>query len=169
MTTTRAISLALVSCAMLFGSSATWSQQKFSKKQLVGYWEYVTAESVAKDGKKLPIVEGANPKGQMIFSDRRFTQIIIAEYPKLASSDRLQTTPEENKAVARAVLAYYGTYSLNEADGTLTLNIERSSFSNQNGGTFKRIVKTLTADELVYVNPSTLAGRVNTNVWRRAK
>ena len=164
----RSISIALVLGAMLFGTSAAWGQ-KLSKKQLVGYWDYVSAESVAKDGSKLPIVEGKNPKGQLIFDDKRFTQVIIAEYPKLASSDRLKTTPDENKAVAHAVLAYYGTYSFNEADGTLTLNIERSSFSNQNGGTFKRVVKTLTANDLVYINPSTLAGRVNTNTWKRAK
>jgi lipocalin-like protein len=164
----KAISIALVSSAMLFGASAAWGQ-KLSKKQLVGHWNYVSAESVAKDGKKFPLVEGANPKGQLIFDDRRFTYVIIAEYPKLASADRLKTTPEENKAVAQAVLAYYGTWSLNESDGTLTLNIERSSFSNQNGGSFKRVIKTLTADDLVYINPSTLAGRVNTNVWKRAK
>jgi hypothetical protein len=165
----RTISIALVFGATLFGTSAALAQQKLSKKQLVGYWTYVSAESVAKDGKKLPLVEGTNPKGQLIFSDSRFTLVIIAEYPKLASNDRLKTTPEENKAAAHAVLAYYGTYSLNEADGTLALNIERSSFPNQNGGTFKRTVKTLTADDLVYINPSTLAGRVNTNVWKRAK
>lgn len=159
----------VVAGAMLLGASAAWGQQKLSKKQLVGYWNYVSAESVAKDGTRLPLVEGTNPKGQLIFSDRRFSLVLIAEYPKLASNDRLKTTPEENKATAHAVLAYFGTYSLNEADGTLTLNIERSSFPNQNGGTFKRVVKTLTAEDLVYINPSTLAGRVNTNVWKRAK
>src|SRR6185436_19044522 len=99
----------------------------------------------------------------------RFSQQIISEFPKLASNDRLKSTPEENKAVAHGVLSYYGTYSLNESDGVLTLNIERSSFPNQNGSSFKRVIKTLTADELVYVNTQTLAGRVNTNVWRRVR
>ena len=165
----RSISIALVVlCTMLFASAA-WGQQRLSKKQLIGYWDYVSAESVAKDGTKLPIVEGTNPKGRLIFDDRRFSLQIIAEYPKLASNDRLKTSPEENKATAHGALSYYGTYSFNEADGTLTFNMERSSFPNQNGGSFKRIVKTLTADDLVYINPSTLAGRVNTNVWKRAK
>jgi hypothetical protein len=164
----RAISIALVCGAIALGSSAAWGQ-KLSKKQLIGSWEYVSAESVAKDGTKLPLVEGANPKGRLIFDDHRFSLQIIAEYPKLASNDRLKTTPDENKATAHGALSYWGTYTFNEADGTLVYNIERSSFPNQNGGSFKRIVKTLTANELVYINPSILAGRVNTNVWKRAK
>jgi hypothetical protein len=67
------------------------------------------------------------------------------------------------------VLSYFGTYSLGEADGVLTLQIERSSFPNQNGTSFKRVIKSLTANELVFVNPATLAGRVNTLAWKRAK
>jgi hypothetical protein len=94
---------------------------------------------------------------------------IMSEFPKLASNDRLKTTPAEERAVAHGVLSYYGTYSLSEGDGVLTLNIERSSFPNQNGGSFRRVVKTLTDKDLVYINPSTLAGRVNTNVWRRVR
>ncbi len=155
----------------LLGAAGASAQQKgpFSKKLLIGNWAYVSAESVAKDGTKFPLVEGTNPKGLLTFDGTRFSQQIMSEFPKLASNDRLKTTPEENRAVAHGVLSYYGTYSLNEADGVLTLNIERSSFSNQNGSSFKRIVKTLTANDLVYVNPSTLAGRVNTNVWKRVR
>jgi hypothetical protein len=156
---------------MLLGTSGAWAQQRgpISKKLLVGNWAYVSGESVAKDGTKLPLVEGANPKGLLSFDGIRFSQQIMSDFPKLASKDRLKTTPEENKAVAHGVLSYYGTYSLSEADGVLTLNIERSSFPNQNGSSFKRVIKTLTAEDLVYINPSTLAGRVNTNVWKRVR
>ncbi len=156
---------------MLFETSGAWAQQRspISKKLLVGNWTYVRAESVAKDGTRFPLVEGTNPKGLLIFDGVRFSLQIMSEFPKLASNDRLKTTPEENRAVAHGVLSYYGTYSLSEGDGVLTLNIERSSFPNQNGSSFKRVVKTLTAEDLVYVNPSTLAGRVNTNVWRRVR
>jgi hypothetical protein len=155
----------------LSAASGAWAQQKgpISKKLLVGNWTYVSAQSVAKDGTKLPLVEGASPKGLLIFDGIRFSLQIMSEFPKLASNDRLKTTPEENRAVAHGVLSYFGTYSLSEADGVLTLNIERSSFPNQNGSSFKRVIKTLTAEDLVYINPSTLAGRVNTNVWKRVR
>ncbi len=157
--------------SMLLGASGAWSQQKkpVSKKLLIGNWAYVSAESVAKDGTKFPLVEGTNPKGLLIFDGTRFSFQLMSEFPKLASNDRLKTTPQEDRAVAHGALSYFGTYSLSEADGVLTLNIERSSFPNQNGTGFKRIIKTLTADDLVYINPSTLAGRVNTNVWKRIK
>jgi hypothetical protein len=156
---------------MLLGTSGALAQQRgpISKKLLIGNWAYVSAQSVAKDGTKLPLVEGANPKGLLTFDGIRFSQQIMSDFPKLASNDRLKTTPEENKAVAHGVLSYYGTYSLSEADGVLTLNIERSSFPNQSGLSFKRVIKTLTAEDLVYINPSTLAGRVNTNVWKRVR
>jgi hypothetical protein len=156
---------------MLLGPSGAWGQQKgtVSKKQLIGNWTYVSAESVAKDGTKFPLVQGANPQGLLIFDANRFSFQIISEFPKVASNDRFKTTPEENKTVAHGVLSYFGTYSLSEADGVLTLQIERSSFPNQNGTSFKRVIKSLTANELVFVNPATLAGRVNTLAWKRAK
>src|SRR5260221_10919753 len=149
---------------MLLGTSEIWAQQRgpISKKLLVGNWTYVRAESVAKDGTKFPLVEGVNPKGLLIFDGIRFSLQIMSEFPKLASNDRLKTTPEENRAVAHGVLSYYGTYSLSEGDGALTLNIERSSFPNQNGSSLKRVVKTFTPQDLVYINPSTLAGRGHT-------
>ena len=33
----------------------------------------------------------------------------------------------------------------------------------------KRVIKKLTASELVYVDPEPVAGRINTHVWKRAK
>jgi len=40
----------------------------------------------------------------------------------------LQGTPEENKATVQGSLSYYGIYSVDEADRTLHLYIESSSF-----------------------------------------
>src|SRR5258708_34762892 len=153
----------------LFGASGAWAQQRgaISKKLLVGNWAYVKAESLAKDGTKFPLVEGANPKGLLTFDGLRFSLQIMSEFPKLASNDRLKTTPEENRAVAHGVLSYYGTYSLSEGDGVLTLNIERSSFPNQNGSSFTRLLNTHAPPELVYINPSTPARRVTTHIRKR--
>ncbi len=156
---------------MLFGTSGAWAQQKgaISKKQLTGTWTLVSAERVTKEGSKIPLVEGANPKGLLIFTADHFSLQIISDYPKLASNDRLKTTPEENKAAARAALSYFGRYSVSQADKAMTFHIERSSFSNQNGTDFKRIITSLTADELKFTNPVTLAGLVNNFTWKRVK
>ena len=47
-------------------------------------------------------------------------------------------------------IATFGRYTINEADRTLTLNIERSSYPNWNGTEQKRPL-TITGDELKYV------------------
>jgi hypothetical protein len=44
--------------------------------------------------------------------------------------------------------AYFGTYSLNEPDGTLTLHIDRASFPNWAGTDQRRLITLLTATEL---------------------
>ncbi|HYT15637.1 MAG TPA: hypothetical protein VEL80_04545, partial [Burkholderiales bacterium] len=71
--------------SMLLGASGAWAQQKgqISKKLLIGNWAYVSAESVAKDGTKFPLVEGTNPKGLLIFDGTRFSLQLMSEFPKL--------------------------------------------------------------------------------------
>jgi hypothetical protein len=55
------------------------------------------------------------------------------------------------------MIAMYGTYTVNEADKTLTTRIEGSSYANLIGGEQKRVIISLTADEMRYTKrcPST--------------
>lgn len=150
---------------------ALGQQKSGLQKQLVGQWSLVLFELVDAKGNKGPGVEGADPKGLLIFADNgRFSFQIMSALPKLAK-DRLVTTPEENKAIAHGALAYFGTYAVNEADKTLTLKVERSSYPNQNGLELKRVIQSLTADELRYNNPARIgsAGGQNNLVWKRIK
>jgi hypothetical protein len=55
--------------------------------------------------------------------------------------------------VVRGSIAYYGTYTVNDAEKTITVHIERSSFPNLNGTDGKRILALLSADETKYTNP----------------
>ena len=74
-------------------------------------------------------MEGSDLKGLVIFTDNgRMSVQYITDYPKIASKDRMKTTPAEEKAVAHGVLSYFGTYTVNEADKTISYRIERSSF-----------------------------------------
>lgn len=139
------------------------------QKQLVGQWSLVSAELTDAKGNRGQLVEGADPQGILVFLENgRFTFQIIAALPKLAG-DRIATTPDESRAVARGVLSYWGTYSVNEADKTFTLNIERSSYPNQNGLQARRVVQSLSADELKFGVAARLAGGRNDLVWRRIK
>ena len=66
-------------------------------------------------------------------------------------------------------IAYFGTYSVDQADGSVALQIERSSFPNWNGGEQKRVITSLTAQELKYTNPAASVGGSAELAWKRVK
>jgi len=111
-------------------------------------------------------VEGSDIKGVQIFTNKHFSFQVIANFPKLASNNRLDTTPEENKAVAHGVQSYYGTYTVNEAEKSWTTHTERASQPNQNGTDTKRTITSITATELRYSTPLA-SGNTNNFVWKR--
>jgi hypothetical protein len=159
--------MAALGLAMLPTSAI--SQQKTLKEQLVGTWTLVSFDSFDSGGAKVPNMEGGDLKGQLIFTDNgRMSNQMIAQFPKIASSDRLKSTPAEEKAVAHGILSYFGSYTVNEADKTIMLNIERSSFPNQVASNVKRVA-TLMGDELKIDNPGRQAGGRTVTVYRRAK
>jgi Lipocalin-like domain len=134
------------------------SQQKSLKEQIVGSWTYVSADTVSPDGSRVPTF-GPNPSGLTIFgSDGHYVSLVVrADIPKFASNSRTAGTPEENKAAMQGGIATFGRYTINEADHTLTLNIERSSFPNWNGTEQKRPI-TIVGDELKYTVPVASSG-----------
>jgi hypothetical protein len=159
--------MAALGLAMLPTSAI--SQQKTLKEQLVGTWTLVSFDSFDSGGAKVPNMEGGDLKGQLIFTDNgRMSNQMIAQFPKIASSDRLKSTPAEEKAVAHGILSYFGSYTVSEPDKTIMLNIERSSFPNQVASNVKRVA-TLTGDELKIDNPGRQAGGRTVMVWKRAK
>ena len=81
--------------------------------------------------------------------------IMRSDLPKFAAKTADQGTADENKAVLQGMITHFGTYSVNEADKTLTTRIEGSSFPKSSRTEQKRIIASLTADELKYTNPAT--------------
>ena len=146
------------------------SQQKSLKDQLVGTWTFVSAVETSKDGAKSDRW-GPNPKGLIIFdANGRYSFMISrSDLPKFAVNNVHQGTAEENKAVVQGIIATIGTWSVDEATKTITTNIEAGSFPNLNGNSQKRVITSLTADELKYTNPASTTGTVAEAVWRRAK
>jgi len=121
--------IAAFGSALPSDSALAQQKSKSFKEQLVGTWTLVRCEVVAPDGAKTPLVVGDDPAGQYIFTDDgHFSFQATAELSKFASNDRMKTTPEDNKAVVQGSIAYYGTYTVNDADKIIYLHIERSSF-----------------------------------------
>jgi len=88
----------------------------------------------------------------------------------LASNDTARATGEEAQAVVAGSIAYFGTYSVNESDKVIIIKVEGGTFANLIGGPEqKRIITSLTGDELKFTNPRTPAGNTLEFVWKRAK
>jgi len=147
------------------------SQQKTVKEQLIGTWTFVSAVATNKEGAKSSDRWGPNAKGLIIFeANGRYSFMISrSDIPKFAVNNVNQGTEEENTAVVKGIIANFGTWSVDETTKTITTNIEAASFPNLNGNSQKRVISSLTADELRYTNPAGAAGTVDEAVWRRAK
>ena len=91
-----------------------------------------------------------------------------ADLPKLASADRSRATPEENKAVVEGSLAYYGTYSVSDSEKIITVHVEGSTFANQVGTVQKRLITSITLDEMRFTNPAATSGGSIQLLWKRA-
>jgi Lipocalin-like domain len=140
------------------------------KEQLVGTWTVVSADSTRPDGTKVQLF-GPNPKGTLVLDGNGRTSFILvsSDRPKFASQNRSTGTPEENKAAVQGSIAFFGTWSVNEADKSLITRIEASTFPNQEGQENKRIITSVTEDELRYINPATTTGDRAETVWKRVK
>jgi hypothetical protein len=162
---------ATASSALALLSSNVMAQTKSLKDQLVGTWTVTSQEQIRKDGSKVERF-GANPKGIAIFEANGLFVTILArpDLPKLASNDPMNPSPAEAKALAVGSLAYFGTYTVDEPSKTILLKLEASTLPNQLGFEGKRVINTLTADELKYTNTTAVGdlGPVVTS-YRRAK
>jgi hypothetical protein len=166
----RTIIAALLALALSAGAAAAQSAASL-KDQIVGSWNFVVAEVTAPDGKKsFPF--GETPKGILIFTaDGRFAQIHVAgDVPRIASNNRLTGTSEEYAGIMRRSLSVFGTWTVDEANKTVTYNIVSSSFPNWEGETQTRTIDKLTADEFVNTNPGVAGGRGSaSNFYKRVK
>jgi hypothetical protein len=153
---------------LLPGAAA--AQQKTLKDQIVGTWTLVSWVQTRADGTK-NLRFGSNPKGINTFSPTgRFSLIIIqSDLPKISSNDPMKPTPEEAQAIVRGSIAYFGTYSVEEATKSLTLQLDGSTLMNQLALAQKRDIVSIGADEMRYSNPTGVGGTGKIEVaWKRA-
>lgn len=145
------------------------SQGKTLQDQLVGTWTYMSSAATREDGSA---VERPKLQGAVTYTaDGHFHFITVrSDAPKYASGDSARPSAEEALAIASGVVAYTGTYTVDESTKTIHVNIETSSFPNLVGTpNQRRIVTSITDDELKFTNPRTPAGITLALVFKRAK
>ena len=145
------------------------AQQKSLKEQIVGTWMQVSNTNTATNGTKSDLF-GPNPTGVLTFeSNGRFSQIgMRSDLPKFGTNNRATGTADENKAVVQGSIAYFGTYSVNEADKSYTVQVEGSTFPNWTGTAQKRAFS-ISGDELTFINAAGSSGGTNEVKWKRVK
>jgi hypothetical protein len=139
------------------------------KDQLVGTWVYVSSKATREDGTNIP---RPSLKGAVTYTaDGHFHFITTAtDAPKYASNDSSKPSPEEAMATASTSMAYTGTYTVDEATRTIHANIETATFPNLVGASNqRRIITSISADEMKFTNPRTPAGVTLDILWKRAK
>jgi len=146
------------------------AQTKSLKDQLVGTWTAVSWEQDVPNGPKFQRY-GANPKGVTVFdaNGRFFTITARPDLPKIASGSPSTPTPEEAKAIVSGAIGLFGTYTVDEAAKVITLRVEASTFPNQVGSDQRRLITSLTADELRFQNPTAISGGQIYYGFKRAK
>jgi lipocalin-like protein len=145
------------------------AQGKSLKDQLVGTWIYVSSTAKRDDGSPVP---RPTLQGTVTYTaDGHFHFITTrTDTPKVASNDPAHPSQDEAMAIASGSVAYTGTYTVDEATKTIHANIETATFRNLVGApNQRRIITSISADEMKFTNPRTPAGITLEFVWKRAK
>lgn len=143
-------------------------QKQTLKEQIVGTWTLLSWEQKKGDGTKVERY-GANPKGIAFFDagGRYIITVMRSDRARYASNALWQGTPDENRETADGTISYFGTYSTKEADSSIAIHVEGSSFPNWNGTDQTRFVA-IAGDQLTLtVRPP--GGDVVDVIWNRAK
>jgi hypothetical protein len=138
------------------------------RERLLGSWQLLLCEQRRPDG-TVATLFGAQPNGLLIYSAGGHVAVQISRSDRASFAAPIGT-PEEMVRAWKSYLAYYGTYTVDEAAATVTHHVEGSIFPNNVGTDEIRAIE-LQGDELtLYVQNTLAAGeRVGTVlVWRSA-
>ncbi len=100
-------------------------------EQFVGTWQLVSAQYRRANGEVIEIY-GENPVGMLMYDANRYmaVQIMRRQRPNFTAADRLGGTPEQIQAAFRGYLAYFGRYTIDEEQHTVTHHIQGALLPN---------------------------------------
>ena len=95
-----------------------------AKERLVGSWTLTSL--TAGEGADRTLPYGPNPTGSMMVdaNGRFMITVVRSDLPNFASNNRMVGTPDENNSVVQGSIAYYGTYTIDEATRVITVKVE---------------------------------------------
>jgi hypothetical protein len=141
-----------------------------SADKLIGTWKLVSATYRRPNGELMDYM-GEHPLGALMYDERgnMSVQLMRQGRPAFASNDRLGGTPAEAKAAIEGYLAYFGKYTVDEKNKTVTHHIEGCTFPNWVGVDQKRFFEH--SDDHLILRTPTLVIRggdaIGEIIWRR--
>ena len=140
-------------------------------EKLPGTYALISVDNIDKNGNRIHLY-GDDPKGLLILDahGNYSLQIMSSGRPKFAAADKAKGTDDENRAAVKGCNTHFGTYTIDEAKGTIIFNIAHASFPNWEGTQQARPF-TLLNDVFTYTVPSPTTGGGVTGevVWKRVE
>jgi len=159
----------LFTAALLIASLPATAMARGTTAQLVGTWRLVSATQRMADGTERPDPNvGAQGRGYIIYTPTGQVCAMLghAERARWASGDR--PTAAEAMAIPENMVAYCGTYTVDEAGGFVLHHVELDLSPNRAGTDRKRFF-TISGERLVLRPAPPLPNGVQdwTVTWRR--
>lgn len=132
----------LVISAWLVGFSSQVAAQS-NLERFAGTWRVISIETVLPNGEILYIWMGRNPLGLLMYDRTGYMSIQFLRDPRptFVSGSHRDGPPEEIKLAYEGYYAYFGTYEINETEGTVIYHVEGSLWPEQVGADQKVFYK----------------------------
>jgi len=129
-------------------------------QQLIGTWEITSYETRNTTGELMTGPPWHYDRGTLIYDQKgRMAVQLVSDVRPTFSGDLVQAvnkaTPEELKTAVLGYLAYFGTYTIDEKEHTVTHHVERST--NNYTGTAQLRSFEIKDNQLVLMKSATLA------------
>ena len=139
---TAGLILLVVCCGVLAGAS-TQSQRSSVRERIAGAWR-LESRTVTQ-GNGAPVVDsvlGQQPAGLLFYDASGHMMLQMMRQARAQAISAPSNPPDaKNPRIVLGYDAYFGTFTVNEAEGTITHHVEGSLFPEDLGKDFKRFYK----------------------------
>jgi hypothetical protein len=157
----RVLHLAAATAAASVAVESQGLRVRSAKERIVGLYRLARVVRRTADGQET--VTNANPTGRISYDSAGRVWVLLAPAGRKAAEDPRNITIEEYKAMNAGLMAYFGSYEVDEANQKLIIHIEAAANPALSGTTIERVYK-LTDTSLTMTVPGNPA---TDNVFER--
>jgi hypothetical protein len=137
----RLVGVSILAAAMLW-SSASVQATLAPDSELTGAWHLVSVETIRPNGEIIYPFYGKHPHGLIIYDSAGWMSVQIVSDPRPSvpvgdSRDSFKNAAAAEKAIAAyGYYAYFGTYTVDKAASTVTLQLKEALYPGERGQGF---------------------------------